>query len=67
MLISDTTHHDEQVLELQSGSKYFVARLKLDPRKRIKLSPGCQLQLTEVYASADENPPVQTLPRLNYC
>jgi signal transduction histidine kinase len=55
MLISDTAHQDEQVLELQSGPLHFVARLKSAPRTRTLLPAGCQLQLTGVYASAGED------------
>lgn len=53
MLISDTIHQDEEVLELQNGSRYFVARLKSTPQTRTLLPAGCRLRLTGVYASAD--------------
>jgi signal transduction histidine kinase len=55
MLISDTLHQDEHMLELQSGPRHFVARLKSDPRGWTSLRAGCRLQLTGVYASADED------------
>jgi signal transduction histidine kinase len=54
-LISDTVRQDGQVLELQSGPRHFVSRLKLDPRKRKPPPAGSQLLLTGVYASADED------------
>lgn len=57
LLISDTVHQDERVLELQSGPRHFVAREKLDSQAPALLSPGCRVQLTGVYASADEDQP----------
>ncbi len=55
MLISDTIHQDEEVLELQSGPRYFIARLKSSPPAGKLLAAGCRLQLTGVYANADED------------
>jgi signal transduction histidine kinase len=55
LLVSDTVHQDEQVLELQSGPQHFVARLKSDSHPRTSLPSGCRLRLTGVYASADED------------
>ena len=55
LLVSDTVHQDEQVLELQSGPCHYVARLKFDPRTLTFLPAGCRVQLTGVYASADED------------
>ena len=55
LLISDTVHPDEEVLELQSGPNHFVARLKSDQRAGAPLPAGCRLKLSGVYASADED------------
>jgi hypothetical protein len=55
LLISDAMiRSDEQVLELQSGPRHFVARLKADSRTLALLPAGCRLKLTGVYTSADE-------------
>jgi signal transduction histidine kinase len=54
-LISDSVRRDERVLELQSGASSFVARLKCDPRTTKLLPAGCLLQLTGVYAAANED------------
>ncbi|HEY4416784.1 MAG TPA: ATP-binding protein [Verrucomicrobiae bacterium] len=51
LLISDTIHQGERVLELQSGSQHFVARLKSVPEAFVPLLAGSRLQLTGVYAS----------------
>lgn len=55
VLISDTIHEDERVLELQSGPLHFVAQLRVGPRTQPSLPVGCRLRLTGVYASADED------------
>ncbi|HWD93319.1 MAG TPA: ATP-binding protein [Verrucomicrobiae bacterium] len=52
LLMSDTMHPGERVLELQSGPQHFVARLDSGPRPSALLPAGCRLQLTGVYASA---------------
>ena len=57
LLLSDTVHGDERVLELQSGAQRFAAVLKWDPRIRAQLASGSRLQLRGVYAS-EEQPPV---------
>jgi signal transduction histidine kinase len=54
LLLNDTVHQDERVLELQSGSQRFEAVLKSGPRTWTAFSPGSRLQLNGVYAS--ENP-----------
>jgi signal transduction histidine kinase len=54
-LISDTLHPGERVLELQNGPRHFVARLRTGPQLPALLAAGCQLKLTGVYASADED------------
>lgn len=54
-LIADTVHPEGQTLELQSGSRHFVARLKSDVQKSPSLPAGCRLKLTGVYASAAED------------
>ncbi len=55
MLISATINHDEEILELQSGSLYFVAKLKSKPQSWPSLLAGSRLQLTGAYSSAEEN------------
>lgn len=54
-LITDSIRQGERVLELQSGPSSFVARMRLDRRSMTLLAPGCQLQLTGVYAAANED------------
>lgn len=55
VLISDTIHRGEQILELQSGPRGFVARLKSDAQTLRSLPAGCRLELTGVYSSTDED------------
>jgi len=57
LLISDTFHQGERILELQSGPQHFVARLESTPGTFTPLPAGCRLQLNGVYASAygDQN------------
>ncbi len=55
LLINDTVQQDERILELQSGSQHFVARLESVPGTFAPLPSGCLLQLAGVYASAYED------------
>lgn len=57
LLVSDTIHQEERILELQSGPQHFVARLEYGLATHAPLPAGCRLQLTGVYASAygDQN------------
>lgn len=55
MLVSDTIHQGNRSLELQSGPRYFLARLDQDAQTRELLAPGCQLRVAGVYACAAEN------------
>jgi signal transduction histidine kinase len=55
LLVSDTIHQDERVLELQSGAQHFMAILKSDPQMWTLFSPGSRLQLTGVYASESQD------------
>lgn len=54
LLISDTVHQGERILELQSGPRYFSAKMPLDSKRPETLPSGCHLRVTGVYASADE-------------
>ena len=54
LLISDTIHQNERILELQSGPRHFVAREEFTSKAPALLPAGCRLSLTGVYASADE-------------
>ncbi|HEV2329569.1 MAG TPA: ATP-binding protein [Verrucomicrobiae bacterium] len=54
LLISDTIHQNERILELQSGPRHFVAREELTSKTPALLPAGCRLSLTGVYANADE-------------
>lgn len=54
LLISDTIHQNQRILELQSGPRHFVAREKLTSKVPRLLPAGCRLLLSGVYASADE-------------
>jgi len=55
LLLSDSTHKDERVLEMQAGPNHFLARLRPAPPRSPALVRGSRLLLTGVYASARED------------
>lgn len=54
LIVSDSVHPGERVLELQSGSQQFAARMK-SSKAFAPLPAGCRVQLTGIYASAYSN------------
>jgi signal transduction histidine kinase len=56
LLLSDSQHGRERVLELQSGAQHFAAILKSDGRSGTPFAPDSLLQLTGVYASEEQSP-----------
>jgi signal transduction histidine kinase len=50
LLVNDTSRRGERILELQSGSRHFTARLKAQPGKQAALSPGSRLAVMGVCA-----------------
>ena len=58
-LVSCRHARGEQVLELQSGLRLFVARLPGRHRALESLPPGCRLELTGVYAAQGGSPALQ--------
>lgn len=54
MLLSDTAHRNERVLELQAGPHHFLALLDFRQASWSTLPAGSLLKLTGVYSSAHE-------------
>jgi signal transduction histidine kinase len=55
LLLGDTAHAHERILEMQSGPHHFLARLKISDLNWTPLAAGSRLRLTGVYAGTRES------------